>query len=563
MNNKITLILPPSEKWLTMINETIRHYARLQNFTQQSEDDLTQSLLEACEAFLLMAHEAGIHDDYEISFNFYNDAITVELVYDGKIPLNPHKTGEYEVPESDADIDKINLDVLWLHLIRRRIDRVYFSVRGSKHAFQMIKYHRELGKERRQWVMGLSPMLRKNLRIEFFKAKDGATPLGCIIQDPHSENVLKLGPSEAFMIQNMNGENTCHDIYMQHVSELGMISPQRITFLYEKLEAAKLLADPNKENASYRFRKIIRKLINPSFSIPYPDEAITLAYRTTQFLFNKIGFLFLVLIGLSGIYPLSIHYDQFINIIANLENFFLAHPEGVFILYFLILVVAFIHEFGHGLMCKHYGGKVNRLGIMFYLGTFIFFCDTSAAWNFPRRSQRFLVSLAGPLTTFAIFGAGLWAAGAFMVSGSIWGPVCICLCLVCFVILILNFNPFIRMDAYYMLMDLTGIPNLRSRSLQFIKKNLFGRFISIRREEEEIPHRVKILFWLYGLIGAIITLIFGIWPFMNVMRILAKESSHQGKIMLCFALIGLLIFRLGFQGYQKFRSIRHRTYKLK
>jgi anti-sigma regulatory factor (Ser/Thr protein kinase) len=43
MNNKITLTLPASENWLTMINETVRHYAKLHDFSKQAEDDLTQS----------------------------------------------------------------------------------------------------------------------------------------------------------------------------------------------------------------------------------------------------------------------------------------------------------------------------------------------------------------------------------------------------------------------------------------------------------------------------------------------------------------------------------------
>ena len=563
MNNKITLTLPASENWLVIINETVRHYAKLHDFSKSAEDDLTQSLLEACEAFLLAAHDVVISDDYEISFDFHHDAIMIRMAYNGKIPLNPHETEDYEVPESDTDLDNINLDVLWLHLIRRRMDRVFFSVRGSKHVLQMIKYRREIGKERRQWVMGLSPQLRKDLRIEYFNADNALAPLGCIIQDPDSETILKLGPSEACMIQCMNGESTCYDIYMEHIDKLGMISPQRITFLYEKLEASRLLSDPDKEEAHSRLRKIIRKLINPSFSIPQPDKAITLAYRATRFLFNPIGFLVLVLVGLSGLYPLFHHYDQFIRTIANLENFFLSHPEAIFILYFLILVVAFIHEFGHGLMCKHYGGKVNRLGIMFYLGTFIFFCDTSAAWNFPRRSQRFLVSLAGPLTTWAVLGLGLWAAGAYGGSGAIWESLWVCLDIVCIVILILNFNPFIRMDAYYMLMDLTNIPNLRSRSLQFLKNSLMGIFISSKQPKEDITPRVKGLFWLYGIVGALVTLFFAILPFLNVTRILARESSQQGKLLLGFVLITLIIFRLGYQGYQKFRSIRYRTYKLK
>jgi putative peptide zinc metalloprotease protein len=342
-----------------------------------------------------------------------------------------------------------------------------------------------------------------------------------------------------------------------------MVSPQRITLLYERLEAAKLLSDPDKVETNNRFHKIIRKLISPSFSIPHPDEAITLVYRFTRFLFNPAGFIFLVLVGFSGIYPLLNQYDQLMDTIANLESFFLSHPEAMFVLYFLVLVVALIHEFGHGLMCKHYGGKVNRLGIMFYLGTFIFFCDTSSAWNFPRRSQRFLVSLVGPLTTFAVLGLGLWAAGGYINSGALWEPIWVCLSLVCIVILILNFNPFIRMDAYYMLMDLTNIPNLRTRSLQFIKSKLLGLILPKQKKDEAITPQVKSLFWIYGIVGALVTVIFAVFPFINIARMLVRESSQQGKLFLGFVLITLIVFRLGYQGYQKFRAIRHRTYKLK
>lgn len=88
------------------------------------------------------------------------------------------------------------------------------------------------------------------------------------------------------------------------------------------------------------------------------------------------------------------------------------------------------------------------------------------------------------------------------------------------------------MDAYYMLMDLTNIPNLRSRSLQFIKKSLFGRFFPKQQQEEKITPRVKSLFWLYGIVGALVTLIFAARPFINVTRILARESSQQGNLLL-------------------------------
>jgi putative peptide zinc metalloprotease protein len=47
---------------------------------------------------------------------------------------------------------------------------------------------------------------------------------------------------------------------------------------------------------------------------------------------------------------------------------------------------------------------------------------------------------------------------------------------VCFLGLVMNFNLFIRMDAYHMLMDWTGIPNLRQRSFSYLQRKLLGIF---------------------------------------------------------------------------------------
>jgi putative peptide zinc metalloprotease protein len=52
----------------------------------------------------------------------------------------------------------------------------------------------------------------------------------------------------------------------------------------------------------------------------------------------------------------------------------------------------------------------------------------------------------------------------------------------CFVIvvvsglgLLLNFNPLLKLDGYYVLVDLLGIPNLRAKSFAHLQRRLLGR----------------------------------------------------------------------------------------
>ena len=158
----------------------------------------------------------------------------------------------------------------------------------------------------------------------------------------------------------------------------------------------------------------------------------------------------------------------------NLEEAFLSNPLLILPVYLLTLVHVTLHELGHGVTCKHYGGKVPRLGIMFYMASFIFYCDTTAAWNFPEKKHRILVSLGGPIISFAIMGAGLWGAGYYAGTGLIWEPVFVAFSLFNFFGLVMNFNPFIKMDAYYMLLDYTGIPNLRECSFKFLERKTLG-----------------------------------------------------------------------------------------
>jgi len=558
-DNRITITLPSDSSWLPFAHESLHQYGQMVGFSERLEEMLTSSVMEACEELFRKAAQTAVSDTVSLCLDFKGEAVVVDIEYNSHIPLNPHETEDYEVPDGDTDLEDLDIETLWLHMIKRRMDRVRFMVRGSRHVLRMIKYRRDEGKEKQAWVMGIKPELHKALVLHLDDPK--AEHPSSVLQNPGT-GVLKLGPSETFIIQRIDGETSFHDIYMAHIDALGLTSPDMLARLYEKLESMKMLVDPEDGLKKARIRQFIKKIINPNISIPRADEFVTAVHRKTKFLYSHFGLWILLAIGLSGIIPYWEHLTRFRVVIAGLEDRIFNQPLFIIPVYIMLLVHVTLHELGHGVACKHYGGKIPRLGIMFYLASFIFYCDTTAAWTFPKKRHRILVSLAGPIISFAIFGAGLWAAGYYAGTDSMWELVFVSFCLVNMFALIMNFNPFIRMDAYYMLIDYTTIPDLREKSFKFLKRKTLGWLGFGSAGDTKVTIRERRIFWWYGILGALMTLCFLVIPILRLNYLLRAESLFGGKLFIALLIVALLVARLASVAFSMVKSIRYREYKI-
>jgi len=558
-SNRITLTLPLYETWLCYVEESLRRYGEHVGFSPALNDMLAGSVMEACEELIRAGKEAGVHDPFDLVLDFKGEAVVIEVNYNGRIPLNPHETEDYEVPDAGSGLDKLDMDALWLHLIKRRMDRVRFSVKGSRHALVMIKYRRGAGKEKQAWVMAVTPALKKGLilHLDDPEAEHPSSVLQAV-----GHGTLKLGPGETFLIRNMDGETSFHELYMAHIDALGMISPKALSGLYERLEANGMLAEPDGDALPNRFRRLCRQCLNPDLTFPYADKMVTRIHEKTRWLYTPVGLGLLLFIALSGFFPLWAHMARFREVVIGLEAFVFSHPMMLVPLYLLSLVHVMLHELGHGVTCKHYGGMVPRLGIMFYLASFIFYCDTTSSWNFSRKSHRILVSLGGPLVSFATLGAGLWVA-TYVPTGSLWESTMVAFCLFTAFGLVMNFNPFIKMDAYYMLLDVTGIPNLRKKSFAFLENKLL-EWLGVRlKQATAIPPREKQIFWWYGVLGTVVTLAFVALPAIRLSFLLNAGSDSGGRFFFVCILGTLMVVRLTGLAFRKLKTVRCRDYSLK
>ena len=253
-----------------------------------------------CSSDLRKAEETGITDPIDLQLDYKGETIVIDIAYNARIPLNPHETEDYEIPDADAGLEDLDMDTLWLHMIKRRMDRVRFMVQGSRHVLHMVKYRREAGKEKQVWIMTVKPELRKGLILHLDNS--GNEHPASTLQATGT-GVLKLGPSETFIIRNMDGKTSFHDLYMAHIDALGLTSPEILAGLYERLEAMGMLVNPEEDAKNTRFRRVMQKIINPDISIPNADGVVEAVHRKTRFLYSYLGLGVLLAIGLSGIIP--------------------------------------------------------------------------------------------------------------------------------------------------------------------------------------------------------------------------------------------------------------------
>jgi len=200
---------------------------------------------------------------------------------------------------------------------------------------------------------------------------------------------------------------------------------------------------------------------------------------------------------------------------------------------------ATLHEFGHGLTCKHHGGEVHELGFLMLLLMPCFYCNVSDAWMFREKSKRMWVTFAG-----AYFELFLWSLGVF--AWRLTEPATLPHYLA-FVVLsasgldtLFNFNPLIKLDGYYLLSDWLEVPNLHERGHTYAKGQLRRLLWGAPRPAGERRGRLLLGF---GLASWLYSVVFLALMFVAMIALLGRDWGWLGAIAVasvgCLSLWGL------------------------
>jgi putative peptide zinc metalloprotease protein len=144
------------------------------------------------------------------------------------------------------------------------------------------------------------------------------------------------------------------------------------------------------------------------------------------------------------------------------------HPELNLLVLLLVLMSAMFHECGHVAACRYGGARPGRMGFGLYLVWPALYSMVTDAYRLGR-GGRLRTDLGGVYFN-AIFIAGM--SLVYLGTGAPWLLIAI---LVLHVETIRQFMPMIRLDGYYILSDLVGVPDLFSRLGPVLKSMVPGR----------------------------------------------------------------------------------------
>lgn len=213
---------------------------------------------------------------------------------------------------------------------------------------------------------------------------------------------------------------------------------------------------------------------------------------------HRLGFLFRrewMTVGLL-VFVATHAYVYGVLIREHAVDFNQLNALSIIALLWLSTVSMIFHEFGHASAAARFGCRNTTIGWGLYFIYKVLWTDVSEAWKLPRW-QRAIVDIGG--VYFQSFFLLLMLAAYLYTGNTIY--------LFAFVFsdmqLGSNFNPFLRMDGYWLMSDLFGIVNLRQQQAIWVKSlaaKMFGHDgASVR---SNLTGKARLALGIYTLLGA-------------------------------------------------------------
>jgi putative peptide zinc metalloprotease protein len=165
------------------------------------------------------------------------------------------------------------------------------------------------------------------------------------------------------------------------------------------------------------------------------------------------------------------------------------HPPLMLMLLGGLLASAFFHELGHATACRASGAKPGAIGAGLYLVMPALYTDVTDSYRLDR-AGRVRTDLGGVYHNVI---AVLVCAGVYAATG--FEPILV-LALLGQIEIVQQFIPFVRLDGYWVISDLVGVPDLFGRIKPILLAVLPWRRYDRRVTELKRRTRVVVTTWV-------------------------------------------------------------------
>jgi putative peptide zinc metalloprotease protein len=181
------------------------------------------------------------------------------------------------------------------------------------------------------------------------------------------------------------------------------------------------------------------------------------------------------------------------------------NPLLLLMVFGLIALSAGFHECGHATACRYGGAKPGVMGAGIYIVWPAFYTDVTDAYRLDK-AGRLRTDLGGVYFN-VIF--SLATAAAYFATG--FEPLLVVI-LIQHVQVVYQFMPFLRLDGYYIISDLTGVPDMFARIKPVLRSLIPGTAPDARVTELKPWVRVATTVYVLALVPAL-AVIFGMMLF--------------------------------------------------
>jgi len=408
--------------------------------------------------------------------------------------------------------------------------------------------------------------LRRDLAIEAQKY-EGRTYY--VIKDPVSLRYYRLKDNEFFLLQFMDGARTLEDAQKAYEAQF---RPERLKLedvegfaqqlltgglaQNESPRAGKQLFDRRKKKRRQEWMQTLTNILYIKIPIIDPDRLLKRMTRSLGWIFSAWFFLLSIGLMLSAVVLVGVQFNKFLALLPDYHEFF--SFKTVVYLWCALAVVKVIHEFGHGLSCKKFGGEVHEMGFLLLCLSPALYCNVSDAWTLPNKWHRIIISSAGIYVELVIAAIATWVWW-YTPTQPFWHNLALALMVVCSVsTVVFNANPLMRYDGYYVLADWLEIPNLRERANRFLSNLVQEYCLGIEVQPEGyMDLGRKVLFVFYAITSYIYKWVvtFGIiWFFTSFLK--PYKLEVVGEMLAVASLASMLcwpVYRLGKNLYKRGR----------
>lgn len=307
-----------------------------------------------------------------------------------------------------------------------------------------------------------------------------------VLKDPTTLRYYRLRPPEYSIFKMLNGKTTMEEVLKSLADRFPdeTYDAQAVMSFIIMMRGGNLLIGSGENTTEFLLKR--KKQLTRSFfqklkteymfyKIPLfdPDKLLGKLNRSIgPYIFSKSALIFTILMFTGAVYLLF----------SNIDNLGSRQPllswTNLLFLFPALFCIKIIHEFGHGLVAKHFGTEVHEMGILFLVFMPAMYCDVSDAWMLSEKHKRVWITAAGIAVEIFLAGVATWV-WALTVPGNTLNQFALNVMLAASINTIMfNGNPLLRYDGYYFVMDMLEIPNMKQKATNYLfylgKKYVLG-----------------------------------------------------------------------------------------